>query len=398
MNIINKQKPIIRKHPAGQATAKVKNLVLIGGGHSHAITLKLLAMKPLPSLRLILISDCLHTPYSGMLPGYLAGFYSFEETHIDLPLLCQGAQAEFAHTQAIGLDLINNQVICANLAPIPFDYLSIDIGSTPEKTQIIGAEYTIPAKPVSNFLRDWNRILKETENHPEKSLTLNIIGGGAGGVELALNMQSRLLQIIPKNQLVINLFHRSNQLLPQHNSWVSSRLYKILSQRDINLYLEENVKEVLPDKIVCDSGLSITGDHHTFLVTHASAPDWIKKSGLTTDEKGFILVNNYLQSISHSHVFAAGDIATMVNHVRPKSGVFAVRQGKPLFENLQRAFLGTTLKPYIPQKLYLNLLGTGDKKAIASWGCFGWESPCLWHWKDYLDRQFMQSLLSIPVD
>ena len=115
----------------------------------------------------------------------------------------------------------------------------------------------------------------------------------------------------------------------------------------------------------------------------------IKESGLATDKRGFILVNDYLQSISHPFVFAAGDIATMVNHPRPKAGVFAVRQGKPLFQNLQRIVLGKPLKPYRPQRNYLSLIGTGDESAIASWGNFGLHCPLLWRWKDHIDRKFM---------
>lgn len=373
----------------------VRDLLLIGGGHSHAIALKMFAMNPPPGLRLTLMSDCSQTPYSGMLPGHLAGFYSFDETHIDLRRLAQFAQAQFYQDRAVGLDLVNNRVICLNRPPVTFDYLSIDIGSTPEKQKIVGSQYAIPAKPVPEFLAAWNQLLQEAENRAEKPLSINIVGGGAGGVELALNMQSRLLGILPAHQVIINLFHRSHRLLSNHNPWVSSRLHKILLERGINLYLRENVKEIFPDRVLCDSRLSISCDR-TFLVTKASAPDWIKSSGLTTDKNGFILVNNYLQSVSHDHVFAAGDIATMANYSRPKSGVFAVRQGKPLFENLQRLFLGKKLIPYRPQKQYLSLIGTGDKRAIASWWFFGWESPWLWHWKDRIDRQFMERFRELP--
>jgi NADH dehydrogenase FAD-containing subunit len=129
---------------------------------------------------------------------------------------------------------------------------------------------------------------------------------------------------------------------------------------------------------------------YTIWVTTASASSWIKESGLLTDEKGFILVNNYLQSLSHPHIFAVGDIATIPDYPRPKAGVFAVRQGKPLFDNLARILQNRPLKPYFPQKNYLSLIGTGDQKAIASWGGFAWQSPLLWTWKDRIDRAFMR--------
>jgi selenide,water dikinase len=125
----------------------------------------------------------------------------------------------------------------------------------------------------------------------------------------------------------------------------------------------------------------------------------LAEAGLKTDLEGFVLVKDTLQCLYHPHIFAAGDIATMVNHPRPKAGVFAVRQGKPLFENLRRVLVGKPPIDYKPQKFYLGLIGTGDKnakEAIASWGLFGWQSPWLWRWKDHIDRKFMKRLGDLP--
>jgi selenide,water dikinase len=136
----------------------VKDIVLVGGGHSHAIALLMFGMKPLPGVRLTLITDTSHTPYSGMLPGHIAGFYSFDECHIDLRRLAQFAQAQLYLDTAVGLDLENNKVLCANRPPVTFDYLSIDIGSTPERLSVpSAAEHAIPAKPVLQFLKGWKK-------------------------------------------------------------------------------------------------------------------------------------------------------------------------------------------------------------------------------------------------
>lgn len=377
----------------------IHDLVLIGGGHSHAIALKLWGINPIPGVRLTLITNTSYTPYSGMLPGHVAGFYSFEEIHLDLQYLAQFSQAQFCLDQVIGLDLINNQVICQNHSPISFDYLSIDIGSTPITDQVPGAsQYAIKAKPVPQFLEAWNQLINQVINAPKNAYSLSIVGGGAGGVELALNMQARLQKIVQDSHpsldnLTIHLLHQGSTLLTGHNNWVSQRFNKILNQRKIQIHLNEKATEIALTtdnnyQIICQSGLIIKSNP-IFWVTQASAPNWIKESGLITDEKGFILVNNYLQSLSHSHIFAAGDIATIEHYPRPKAGVFAVRQGQPLFNNLQQIILGKPLKNYIPQKYYLSLIGTGDERAIASWGCFGWQSSWLWTWKDYIDRKFM---------
>jgi selenide,water dikinase len=370
------------------------DLILLGGGHSHAIALQLFGLNPILDVRLTLISDVEQTPYSGMLPGHVAGFYTWEQTHIDLRQLSQFAPANLLIDKAVGLDLDQNRVICQHSSPLSFDYLSIDIGSTPDTISVPGAkEYATPAKPVPQFLDAWEKLLTAASNNPEKPMAIAVVGGGAGGVELALNMHSHLQTILknarqPLDNLRIHLFHRGERLLSSHNHWVSQRLESILRERGIKLHLQQTVKEVLPDKISCESGLTVECNY-IFWVTQAAAPSWIKASGLATDAKGFILVKDTLQSVSHPHVFAAGDIATMQNYHLPKAGVFAVRQGKPLLENWRRLITGQSLKPYVPQKRYLSLIGTGDKSAIASWGCLGWQSPLLWYWKDYIDRQFM---------
>ncbi|HYW20444.1 MAG TPA: FAD-dependent oxidoreductase [Nodularia sp. (in: cyanobacteria)] len=387
---------------------RIKDLVLIGGGHSHAIVLEMFGKNPLPGVSLTLISPDPDTPYSGMLPGHIAGFYQHEECHIDLQKLANFAQAELYLDTAIGLDLKNHKVICANRTPVNFDVLSVDIGSTPAAISVSGAtEYTIAAKPVPRLLQHWYQLLKRVANNPQEAISIAIVGGGAGGVELALSMQTHLHGILRQNQqpipnLEVHLFQRHQTLLPNYHHSVQEQFQQILMKRGINLRLGETVCEVAPlhstlghrenkeiFEIKCESGLLVEC-HKIFWVTQASAPQWLKTTGLGTDESGFILVDDTLQSQTHPEVFAAGDIATMVNYPRPKAGVFAVRQGKPLFENLQRTLLGKPLKPYRPQQQYLSLIGTGDKRAIASKGAF--TSPphqLLWCWKDWIDRRFM---------
>jgi pyridine nucleotide-disulfide oxidoreductase family protein len=415
---------------AGKTRSNImpQDLLLIGGGHSHAIVLKMFGTKPLPGVRLTLITDVSHAPYSGMLPGHVAGFYSYDECHIDLRSLAEFACCELVVDRAIAIDFNRSQVICQNRPPVNFDLLSIDIGSTPETLSVPGAaKYAVPAKPVPEFLANWNQLIAWRQNHPKTPLRIAIVGGGAGGVELALNMQVRLQKEEGRKKkeegrgkkeegreklLEIHLFHSGAELMLGHNKRVRLRLQEILISRGIQLHLMEKVSVVektakletapdsqyqIPDapcpmpnyQIYCKSGLELECDR-IFWVTQAAAANWIKESDLSTDAKGFIQVNEFLQSISHPNVFAAGDIAEMVNYPRPKAGVFAVRQGKPLFENLQQFLLEKSLKPFVPQQQYLSLIGTGNKSAIASRGFLMWESVLLWYWKDWIDRQFMK--------
>ena len=161
---------------------------------------------------------------------------------------------------------------------------------------------------------------------------------------------------------------------------MSQILSQILIKKGIKLYLNTEVTAIKQDKIICKDS-KIIDTNYTFWVTQADSPQWIKNSVLAQDNQGFVLVNQNLQSVSHTHIFATGDIATIENKARPKTGVFAVRQGKPLFKNWQNIITKQELKAYIPQQKYLALTGTGERKAIASWGSFGWQSSLFWDLK-----------------
>jgi selenide, water dikinase len=373
------------------------DVLLLGGGHSHAIALRLWGMNPLPGVRLTLLTDGSDTPYSGMLPGHVAGSYSRDLCHIDLRSLCQFAGAQLLIDRAIGLDLANHRVLCAQRPPIAFDLLSIDIGSTPTIPDLPeGSPQGITAKPVPQFLAWWERLCDRLNQSPHP-LTLGIIGGGAGGVELSLTMHHRLQALYQPTAtpFKVHLFQRGAALMPQHNSWVRRQFQQLLTDRGIQVHLQAHVESVQLGQILCTSGLTVACDEIVW-VTHATAPDWLRQAGLGVTAAGFVAVNEYLQSISHPTVFAAGDVATMIRYDRPKAGVFAVRQGPPLVKNLQRAVLGQSLHPYHPQAHVLGLIGTADGSAVASWGSVGWRSRWLWQWKDRIDRSFMQKFSHLP--
>jgi selenide, water dikinase len=392
----------------------MKNLVLIGGGHSHAIFLRRWGMNPLPGVNLILITDTISAAYSGMLPGYLGNIYSFAECHIDLPALAQFARAQLILATAIGLDLTKSQVLCHEHLPINFDWLSIDIGSTPAIINIPGAkEYTIAAKPVPQFLSAWQQFLQVMRQKPlDRPISLGIVGGGAGGVELALTLQVQLQTLFGATGIDVHLFHRHQELMNGYPVVARKRFQQVLIDRGIHLHLNESVTAVelaknhvihnsddlinTPKIVYGRSGLSILCDRIIW-VTQAAAPEWIAASGLATDAQGFISIDNNLQSISHPQIFAAGDIATIIHQPCPKAGVFAVHQGLPLFTNLRCMIAGKKLQPFQPQQRYLSLIGLGDRRAIATWGniCIG-PSALLWRWKDGIDRRFMAQFKQLP--
>jgi selenide, water dikinase len=388
-----------------KAAGPPQNLVLVGGGHSHAIALLHLGKHPIPNTRLTLITEAAETPYSGMVPGHVAGLYSRSDCHIDLRPLAAFAGAELIIDAAVGLELTRRQVICAHHAAVDFDWLALDIGSTPQlPAGLSDRGGIIPAKPVGQFLARWEEILAQVERDPEQALCLGIVGGGAGGVELAVSMRQRLHQCLrshgqPTDNLQLHLFQRDAALLPGYPAPVRDRLRHILTAQGIQLHFQADVCAVKTaaqsHQVICTSGLTVACDA-VIGVTHAAAARWIAESGLAVDPAGFVQVDDALRSLSHPQVFATGDIATMVNHPRPKSGVFAVRQGPPLADNLRRALLDQPLCPFYPQQTYLSLIRTGDGAALGIRGNWAWRSPLLWWWKDWIDRRFMEQFRRLP--
>ncbi|MEM7062992.1 MAG: selenide, water dikinase SelD [Cyanobacteria bacterium P01_B01_bin.77] len=402
-----------------QATTSIHtDVFFVGGGHTHAIVLRKIGMTGLPAgVRLTLITNLVDTPYSGMLPCHISGVYDFDQSHIDLRPLTRFANCRLIMDEVVQIDADQNVIYCRHHPPMAYNVLSIDIGSTPEAVSVPGAkDYTIPAKPVPTLLRAWHRYLqelKERQQPPETvseaapapkeeelEATIGIVGGGVGGVELALNMQVRLQQLVGQRAQV-NVFHRGARLATGRSRATQRQLAKIFRDRKIHTHLCESVCKVEPIagnqvQVHCESGLKVACDR-VFWVTNASAAPWLAHTGLSVDKTGFVLVGDTLQTLSHPNVFAVGDVATMVNHPRPKAGVFAVRQGPPLYKNLQRYLAGQSLKPFKPQRQFLNIIDLGIGGAIASRGRWSAKSGWFRRWKHWIDGNFMALFDQFPT-
>jgi selenide,water dikinase len=370
-------------------SATLRNdLVLVGGGHSHVEVLRRFAMRPAPDIRLTLISRDIDTPYTGMLPGFVAGHYTYAECHIDLRPLARAAGARLFYNEAVGLELESKQVLCDGRPPVSFDYLSLDIGSRPGWCGIPGAaDYTLPVKPVDLFLSKWTAV-EEAALRSERPFRIVVVGGGAGGVEICLTLQHRL-SMRGSNQAEFAIVTDQPELLPTHGRGVRQRLTRIAGARGIALHLDHKVVRVSPNLLHCESGKEIPFDAAVW-VTSASAVPWLADTGLKTDARGFVLVNDELQSLSHPFVFAAGDTASIIGRQLAKAGVYAVREGPPLARNLRRAGRDEALEAYRPQRRHLALISTGDKYAVASRGSFSAEGAWLWQVKDFIDRRWMR--------
>jgi selenide,water dikinase len=367
------------------------DLVLVGGGHSHVEVLRQFAMLRPKGVRLTLISRDIETPYSGMLPGYLAGHYAFEDCHVDLAPLAMAAGARLYQSSAVGLDMSLGRVLCAGRPSVAFDRVSVDIGSTPALASINGHEHAFAIKPVHAFLDRWQGVEPDLLAL-EREIELMIVGGGTGGVEVALCLHHRLSAALEKAQkpalLAVHLITDKADILTNHSTAVRRRMRAALWSKNIRIHTSQTVDRISQTAVHGPDGFRLTADA-TVIATHASAPGWLRDTGLELDDAGFIRVNTQLQSVSDPRVFAAGDIAAF-DPPLAKNGVYAVRQGPVLSDTLLDVRGAKPPAVFSPQKRTLALISTGDRNAIASYGPFAIEGSWVWRLKNWIDQRWME--------
>ena len=345
----------------------IADLVLVGGGHAQISVLKAFAMKPLPGLRLTLVTNSSRTPYSGMLPGYVEGIWQNEDLHFDLRHLAAAAQARMIVATVTGINADLKQIYFDDRPALRFDVLSISLGGQPSLEMIDGAKkHAIPVKPIANFQAKFETLISSTfpqrpiQNSSQSSpkdlpKKLVVIGGGAAGCELALALIARWRAetgTAPKLSLITD----KGRLMPQMAPKAAKLVEKVLRAGGADILFRSPVTAISADNLTMNNGNKLSFEA-CFLVTQISAPGWLVDTGLDLDPDGFVTVKPTLQSTSHPFIFAAGDIATVKHSPRPKAGVFAVRAGKILARNLRRYVLAKPLTYWTPQTHYLALIG-----------------------------------------
>lgn len=369
------------------------DIVLLGGGHAHVHVLKAFAMRPEPGVRLTLVTRDLETPYSGMLPGVVAGLYTEAEAHIDLVRLAAVTGTRLIHAEAIGIDRATKRVMLGDRPPLAYDLLSIDVGITPALDHIAGAAaHGLAVKPIGSFLDKFDA-LRERCRAPDGPRCIAVVGGGAGGVELLLSVRTHLLADARSEGRDASGFAftlvTEDEILPTHNPQVRESFRRAFAQRGMALHERRRALAVTPDAIELEGGDRLPADA-VLVTTGAAAPDWFRGTGLSLDAGGFLAVGPTLQALNDPDVFGAGDCVALTETPREKAGVFAVRAGRPLARNLRRRARNVTLQEWRPQRRHLALISTGQRYAIASRGWFKTEGAWVWRWKDWIDRRWMR--------
>jgi pyridine nucleotide-disulfide oxidoreductase family protein len=366
----------------------MSTLVLAGAGHVHAqVLLEFGRCRP-PGLKdIIVVAPHVMAPYSGMVPGWIAGHYRWNECCIDFQRLCRHAGASLIEENVAGIDADSSSLVLGSGRRLHYDWLSLNVGSTlkPDARDSM----VLPLRPLADLRDKWPALMARLKSlAPGQRFCMVTAGGGAAGVETVLAAQHAIQAAAPHVQANFILATSGKHLVPGLSAAAERRLQICLDQAGVQVLFGFRATAVTGNVIFSEDGRSIACDA-VLWATGAQAHDWLAASALATDERGFVQVDNTLRSVSHPRVFASGDCAGWSTAL-PKAGVFAVRMGPVLARNLYAAVASEKLSGFKPQRRYLVLIGSGGAQAVASWGSLGWQGRAAWWWKQTIDRRFLQ--------
>lgn len=371
-----------------------RDVVLIGGGHTHALVLRRWGMTPLAGVRLTLINPGPTAAYSGMLPGHVAGHYTRAALDIDLVRLARFANARLILGRVTGIDRDSRRVSVSNHVDVAYDAASIDIGITTELPAIEGfAEHALGAKPLGVFAAAWERYQNDiTQTSTQAQVA--IIGGGVAGVELALAMMHRL-RAQGCHDPQVTVLDSADNIMPGLGHGAKSALLAHMKRLGVTLKTGITVKRITKTVVALADGTTLPAQ---FCIGAAKPRPhgWLADTGLALSD-GFINVKPTLQAANDSLIYAAGDCANLMASPRPKAGVFAVREAPALYHNLRAALTRGTQLAYRPQRGYLKLISTGGKGAVADKFGLKLNGGLLWKWKNHIDLKFMRKFQDLPA-
>ncbi|MEM1077986.1 MAG: selenide, water dikinase SelD [Pseudomonadota bacterium] len=364
-----------------------RDLVLIGGGHTHALVLRQWGMKPLPGVRLTLIDPHPSAPYSGMLPGHIAGHYTRQDLEIDLVKLARFAGARLILGRAEGLDMAAREIHVPGRPPVRYDIAALDIGVTSRLPDLPGfVEHALAAKPLGRFADHWERFAANPPAEPH----VVVLGAGVAGVELAMACAHRL-----GDGARVTVVEAGAHILAGMTPQTRDALSEELAGQGITVERNARAAQIAADHVTLEDGRVLRADV-VIGATGARPQSWLEETGLALVD-GFVAVDTQLRSLSDDRIYATGDCAHMGFAPRPKAGVYAVRQAPILLANLRADLTGKPGKRYAPQKDYLKLISTGRKAAIADKAGMRSSGAWLWRLKNRIDRKFMEKFHALPA-
>jgi len=336
--------------------------------------------------RVTLISPGARHYYSGMGPGMLGGRYGPGHISFAVQARAESAGAAFIAARVERIDAAAKRVALSCGGSLGYDILSCNTGSRASlPAQGCGKNSTVfTAKPIDELLRGRDYLLSRPETAP---LGILVMGGGPAGLEIAGNLWRLLRGRDPAARITLVAGRRLLGRFPEK----ARRLARAsLASRGIAVLENSRVERLEQGHALLESGNVLACDV-CFAATGVSPSPVFGRSGIRVARDGGMLVNRFLQSVSHPDIFGGGDCISCQDRPLDRVGVHAVRQGPVLFRNLLAALDGKPLQAFRPRKAYLLLFNLGDGRAILCRKSVVFEGRLCFALKEFLDKRFMKT-------
>ena len=365
-------------------------VVLLGVGHTNAHVLRMWRMQPIPRARLTCVSNFPTATYSGMLPAVLAGQILPERMDIDLVRLTAAVGARLIVGNVNGIDLDSRLLLFDDRPALPFDVLSVGIGSVPSPPpEGFEADRLLKVKPMQTFLqRLENRLRRLQEEVPDRPLRISVVGGGIAGVEVTFCLRQRLQQLVG-DRYQLTLVQGADHLVPNALANTRHAIQRELKAFQVKIRCGSYVDRIGTEELVFKNGEVMPTDLVLWATGATSPPLLERLTDLPRDGAGFLRTRQTLRVADDTPIFAVGDTGTIEGMRLPKAGVYAVRQGPVLWENIKRMLRGDRLESYYPQPNFLKLLNLGDGRAIGEYKGFTFCNRLAGWLKASIDGRFM---------
>jgi len=366
-----------------------KTVVLVGAGNAHLVFIRRWKMRPLAGVAVVLVNEAAVVPYSAMVPAHIGGEYPLDAITIDLVRLCQSAKVRFVPERAAGVDPAGRRVLFAGRPALVYDVLSLGLGSLPARPDDAAAsDASLVLRPLGDLLRQIDALEKRLRQRPGP-FRLAIVGGGASGCELALALHKRLGRH-PGFRLM--LLQGNPRLLPEFPAAAARVFERAFQGRGIDFRLDARVSGGGDGFVLLEGGGRVECDA-VLWATQAASHRLLRNAGLPVDAAGFLRVHDTLQSVADPAVFGTGDCVTFESRPKlPKNGVYAVREGAVLFDNVAAFLDEKPLRPFRPRPFVLTLLNTADGRAVLRYGPLALTGRWARRLKDRIDRAWMDKM------
>lgn len=362
------------------------DLVLLGGGHAHLHVIEGLSRHTGGTHKVVLVTDDRDSVYSGMVPGLVSGRYPRDSVRIPVEALARRCGVDVRVTRAEAVDPHRRTVHLGDGTSIAFKALSLNVGATVAGLDLPGVRaHALPTRPIGRLVTCLGDLLGNPERRPERVV---VVGGGAGGVELAFAVRGILGGAVGRPGVV--LVHGGPEILDGAAPGAVRSVRERAWQRGIAVLCGRRAAAVEPASVLLEDGERLPADL-VIWATGAEGHPFLRSSGFAVDRGGFVRVRRTLQVLDHDHVFADGDCAVPEDTpALRRAGVHAVRQGPYLAANLMAFLKGGRLREYTPQLEALALLNLSDGSAVGSkWGVT-FAGRGTMRWKDWIDRRFVR--------